>query len=126
MNDEIYVTVGTIQFEIGGRKNEIQVTPTSDFTVNFGKDKYIVLLPLNTKETKETKETNETKIQINDDGKLLGAKFKKLENSIFTVCDLSNLVLTELAVKRTVVEIRLFLKPDGEATVVSLKIPATS
>lgn len=114
-----YVTVGNIQVELDheGKATQVVVNPTLDFTVKFGKDSYIVLLPL---------DANGKKVQKDTEAKFLEAKLKKLENSIFTVLGHSESVLTQLAIKRTVVEIRCNVASDGVFKVVSLKIPAAS
>ncbi len=113
-----YVTVGNIQVELdnNGKATQIVVNPTSDFTVKFGKDNYIVLLPL---------DSNEKKVPKDAETKFLEAKFKKLENSNFTVLGYSESVLTQLAIKSTVVEIQCNVASDGVVNVVSLKVPAT-
>jgi len=113
-----YVTVGNIQVELDdtGKPTQVLVNPTADFTVKFGKDSYIVLLPLDSKERKVPKDA---------ETKFVEAKFKKLENSSFTVLGHSESVLTQLAIKKTVVEIQCNIASSGVVNVVSLKIPAT-
>ena len=109
-----YVTVGTIQVELdaAGKPTKVLVTPTSDFTVKFGKDRFIVLLPLNLEDAEE---------------KFIGAKFRKLENSSFSLLGYySESVLTQVAIKRTVVEIQCEFATDDSPKVTSLIIPAAS
>lgn len=115
MTIDIYVTAGTIQqveLDGKGKTTFVSVTPTSDFTVKFGKDSYIVLLPLD----KDKKKVDETK----------QAKFGKLENSSFSVDERFKSVLTQVAITRTVVEIQCKFETVSQAKVVCLKIPATS
>lgn len=118
MND-IYVTVGTIQveFDSTGKRTEILVTPTPEFTVKFDKNNYIVLLPFDS--SKKIIEEPETKF--------LDAKFGKLEKSRFSVSDWSESVLIQVALKRTLVEIHCKFETDpAPIKVISLKIPAVS
>lgn len=113
-----YVTVGNIQVELdgNGKATQVFVNPTSDFTVKFGKDSYIVLLPLDSKEKKVPKDAETEFVE---------ARFKKLESCSFTVLGHPESVLTQLAVNRTVVEIKCNFARNGAVKVVSLKIPAT-
>ena len=109
-----YVTVGTIQqvmLDGAGKVSEVLVTPTTDFTLKFGKVSYFILLPVDTHG-----KVDET----------TGAKFKRLEDSRFTVDDPLGSTLTQAAIARTVVEIRCESRTGLDAKVVSIKIPASA
>lgn len=118
-----YVTVGTIQviLDHNGKPSEVLVAPTSEFTVKFDKDSYIVLLPLDS--------ADKTRVDKTIEAKFLDAKFGKLENLRFSVSGHSESVLTQVAIKRTVVEIQVEFETDSvtkveSVNVISLKIPA--
>lgn len=116
---DTYVTAGTIHVELdrNGKTTNVLVTPTSDFVVKFGKDSYIVLLPLDPKEKKIFKDA---------ETRFINAKFRKLENLIFSVSGHSESVLTQVAIKGTVIEMHCAFETDDTVKVVSLKIPASS
>ena len=107
-----YVTVGTIQVELDGSTSLIKVlvTPTADFIVKFGKDSYIVLLPLDADKKKVLKAADE---------KFIEARFTKLENSSFPAIGFSASDLIHIAANRTTVERRFVVDPAAGTTLVA-------